>query len=64
MMRSKWLFGIIGLILAVGAALVYRGSVAAARQSSNKSGDDPVSRITDYTVKGEYDRRSRKGRLL
>ena len=63
MTRSSWFLGIIGLIVVVAAALVYRGSVAAAGQSSDKSGDDPVSRITGYTVKGEYDKALQEGQL-
>ncbi len=64
MTRSRWLLGVIGLILVVGCALVYRGRVAAAGQSSdNKSSDDPVSRITRYSLEGQYDKAIQEGEL-
>jgi hypothetical protein len=60
MTRSKWLLGIIGLILIVGA-LVYRGRIAAAGQASDDKSSDPVSRITRYSLKGKFDEALQEG---
>jgi hypothetical protein len=45
----------------VGGALVYRGHVAAAGQSNEKSSDDPVSRISRYSLEGKYDKAIQEG---
>lgn len=62
MTRSGWLLAVGGLLVIGGALCQWR--VAASGQSANgKSVEDPVSRITRYSLEGQYDKAIQEGQL-